>query len=141
MPTIEAINFSDARLIPLKNPSAARKEDINLAAGTYVAGQLVGEVTATPGTYTAYNSTKTNGGQNPAFLLEYKCIVDTDGNIWIGDLSGASEWGKPAKAVSAFRNGLFSCADLTGLDANAVPLLGHLVRGNTTAGELMVAGS
>jgi hypothetical protein len=144
MPTAAQLSFSDTRLIPLKNPKAARKENVNLRSGTYAAGTIIGELPSTPGTYGAYNSTNSSSTTNPAspsMLLEYGCVVDTDGNIWIGDTTGVSEWGQPAKSISAFRNGLFSVADLVGVTANSIAGLGRLVRGNSTAGELLVTGS
>lgn len=144
MPTIAQLNFSDTRLIPLKNPGAARKEDVNLRAATYAAGTVIGELPSAPGTYGAYassNSSVTTNPAAPSMLLEYGCVVDSVGQIWIGDTSGGSEWGQPAKGISAFRNGLFSVADLVGVDADVISKLGRLVRGNSTAGELMVTGS
>lgn len=144
MPTAAQLIFSDTRLIPLKNPGAARKENVNLRAGTYAAGTVIGELPSAPGTYGAYASTNSSSTTNPAtpsMLLEYAAVVDTNGAIWIGDTTGVSEWGNPAKAISAFRNGLFSVADLVGVDADVITKMGKLVRGNSTAGELMLMGS
>lgn len=141
-PTAASLTFSDARLIPLKNPAAARKENVNLKAGTYAMGTVIGE-TGAPGTFGPYNSTNSSATTNagaPTMLLEYSCVVDTNGNVWIGDTSGSSEWGNSSKHASAFRTGVFSVADLVGLDADVIGKMGRIVRGNSTAGELMVTG-
>lgn len=141
MPTAAAVTYSGNRLIPLKNPGAARKEHINLVAGTYAKGTVVGEVNATPGTYKAYATGNVDGSQNPTHILEYPCVVDGSGNVWLGDTSGSSDRGVSQKSAPAYRNGYFASEDLVGLDAGGLTKLnGRLTQGNLTTGRVMIGG-
>lgn len=81
-------------------------------------------------TFAAYASGNSDGSQNPSLILEYPCVTDVNGNI-ISDpyLPGV------APSASAFFCGTFDCADLTGLDTNAVSKMnGLVIAGTVTAG-------
>jgi hypothetical protein len=128
-------------LLPLKNPEGADLENIALkASSTYPAGQLVGEITASAGIYAAYASGGTDGTQLPTHLVMYSCVTDSLGNVFFGS-AAVSEWGQSVPVVPAYRNGYFSCADLVGLDANAVGKLGRLTEGVVSAGRFQMYGA
>lgn len=132
MPTTPTQTWEPSnRLTPLMDPGAARCIDVGLAASTtYAAGTVLGEVTATPGRYRAYASGNVDGSQVARVILQYACVTDASNNItWVG------EWGQTTKAIPAYYAGVFSTADLTGLDAGAVTNLGGaLVEGTVSAG-------
>lgn len=96
----------------------------------------------TPGTFAPYDGDNTDGSQNPTHILQYACVTDASGNVTFGaGPAGTSEFGQTSKGAPAYRSGLFSCADLVGLDANAVAKMGRLVKGNLQSGEFMVYGN
>lgn len=128
-------------LLPLKNPDDANTENLQLApSATYAAGQIVGEITATPGIYAAYASGGSNGTQKPTHLIMYSCVTDAAGNVFFGS-AASSEWGQSQPYAPAYRNGYFSCADLVGLDAGALAALGRLTEGTIASGRIMVHGA
>lgn len=88
------------------------------ASTTLAAGTILGEVSATPGTYAAYLSTHTDGTQNPVGILKRAVTTDSTGNITNWD-----EWGTPHAHATMFLEGMFRIQDLVGLDANAVTAL------------------
>jgi hypothetical protein len=107
----------------------ALQNAISLVQGTYAAGTVLGEVTATPGTYKAYASGNSDGSQVPKVLLEYPCTVDASGNI-----------SQPGDVVTtrldtpAYFAGTFKCSDIVGLDAGALTAAGwRLISGATVA--------
>lgn len=134
MPTAASSVYSaDAgRLVPLFPKDARRISVQLLASTTYLRGTVLGEVTATPGTYGAYLSTNTNGTANATLILEYACTTDASGNI-----TSIGEWGQTRLTTPAFYMGDFRSQELSGLDANAILKLGaRLVEGTNTIGIL-----
>lgn len=142
MPTTAIATFGAGRVDPLKDPKDGDIEVINLKVSTtFAAGTILGEVTATPGTYAPYASGNVDGSQNPTHVLQYACVTDASGNITFGaGPAGTSEWGQTFKGAPAYRSGEFNCADLVGLDANAVTKLGRLVQGTVSSGRVLVYG-
>lgn len=142
MPTAPVVTYSNARLDPLANPSAARLDHVNLLPGTYAAGTLIGPVTATPGTWGAYASGNTNGTQVPGRILQYGCVVDGSGNIFQGG-QASSEFGNSSKSAPAYRGGYFSSADIVGLDAAALAAWpgARLLEGSVSNGKVFFPGS
>lgn len=142
MPTAPIFTWGAGRVDPLKDAEDANLEVVNLKVSTtFAAGTIVGEITATPGTYGAYASGNVDGTQNPVGILQYACVTDASGNITFGGgPAGTSEWGETYKGAPMYRSGEFNCADLVGLDANAVTKLGRLVQGTVTAGRVLVYG-
>jgi hypothetical protein len=142
MPTTSIATFGAQRLIPLIEPDDAPRIDVNLATGTYALGTVLGEVTATPGTYKTYATGNVDGSQLATGLLEYACVVDASGNITLGNsASGGGEFAQTQKGVPMFISGTFNCADLVGLDAGAVTKLGRLLQGTITAGKFSMYGA
>lgn len=123
MPTSAVWTFSRSKLMPLYGETSAKRMNIALIASTtFAQGTILGEVTATPGTYKAYASGNVDGSQVAKCILEYGCSTDASGNITID-----GEWAATYKSVSAFlpNQGLsYSLGDLTGLDATALTALG-----------------
>jgi len=135
MPTTATTTWSaSGRLDPLYNPEDAIAQHVALAGpATYQRGTVLGEVTATPGTYKPYAAANADGSQNPAMLLMYTVVVDASGNV-----SLAGEFGQTQKSAPAYMAGVFRTQELVGLDANAVTrLAGRLVEGTVTAGQFL----
>jgi hypothetical protein len=140
MPTSPTTTWGQGGVWPLKHHGDARQEHVNLKASTtFAAGTVLGEITASPGTYGPYASGNTDGTQNPTLILQYPCVVDASGNIALGD-TASGEHGVTVKSAPAWRSGVFKTTELVGLDANAVSKLGRLIRGSVADGELVVYG-
>jgi hypothetical protein len=143
MPTTAAATFGGGRVDPLKAPDKAIVEVIGLKASTtFAAGTLVGEITASPGTYGPYATGNVDGTQNPTHIIQYACITDASGNVTFGSsvTAGAGEWAQTQKGAPAYASGEFSCADLVGLDAGAVTKMGRLIQGTVSSGRVLVYG-
>jgi hypothetical protein len=143
MPTTPAMTFGAKRVDPLKAPDKAIVEVVGLKVSTtFAAGTLIGEITATPGTYGPYATGNVDGTQNPTHIMQYDCITDASGNVTFGSgvTAGAGEWGQTQKGAPAYASGEFSTADLVGLDAGAVTKLGRLIQGTVTSGRILVYG-
>lgn len=117
MPTTHTQAWSARRVEPVKGVEEDHLDPVKLDTGTYLAGTLIGEVTATPGLYKAYDKDNVDGTQNPTHILEYDVVV-ASGNHFLGD-AAASEWGQSMKYTHAWRGGVFDIADLVGYDAEA----------------------
>jgi hypothetical protein len=94
----------------------------------------------TPGQYAKYDADATDGSQNPVGFLKYPCIVDSAGNIALGDTAGG-ENNVTSKTIDMYRCGTFRTEDLVGVDEAAIAALGaRLIRGTLASGVLMVPG-
>ena len=135
MPTTALSTFSATnRLDPLFKADDAFEINIALAAGTYQRGTVLGEITATPGTYKAYAPAAVDGSQTARVILRYGCTVDANGNLTL-----VGEWGQTQKFAPAFMQGYFRTQELVGLDAAAVgQLAGTLVEGTVTNGIIAI---
>ena len=128
MPTTPIGTFGYARVDPYRNAEDADVRNVNLKASTvFAAGTIVGEITATPGTYGPYASGNVDGSQNPVGILQYACATDASGNITFGTVAGTSEWGQTSISAPIYLSGIFRSEDLVGLDANAVTQLAYVV--------------
>lgn len=139
MPTTPVATFGYGRVDPYRNAEDAIVRNVNLKVSTvFAAGTVVGEITASPGTYGPYANGNVDGTGNPVGILQYACATDASGNITFGSVAGQSEWGLTSKGAPIYVSGYFKTDDLTGLDAGAVTKLGgHLVQGTVTSGELV----
>lgn len=132
MPTTYFQSYTNVRLVPAFDPDSALLKHCNLVAGTYAAGTLIGELTATPGTFKAYATGNADGSQLPKGFLAYGCTVDAQGNINLGgDLGGTT------KSVEFYISGYFQTQDLVGLDAGAVGALNGLLVSGTVANGVL----
>ena len=94
------------------------------------------------GTMEAYASGNSDGSQIPVGILAVEVATDTQGNVTYGPLPTGNGFGAIRHVALASRStGYFQCADLTGLDANAVSKLGRLIDGTTTSGVLCLTGA
>lgn len=128
---------------PIVNEDDAVQQEVMLMPSvTYPAGQVLGEVSATPGLFGKYVDANVNGTGVAKCILQYACKTDAAGLIWLGDTVGASDSGLSAgKAVPAWRSGVFKCADLTGLDAAALTDMGaRLLTGDISTGLVLLTG-
>lgn len=141
MPTSAVATYGRGRVMPLTQPHEAQEESIALMPSqTLTKGTLVGQVSASKDRYAAYNSTLTTGPEVPTHILEYDCVVDSSGNIVLGDQS-SGERGQSQKSVPAWVSGTFATTDLTGLDANAVTAMkARLTHGTVSDGRLVIPG-
>jgi hypothetical protein len=146
MPT-NITTYSNQKLEPFMNPEEAKMMDIKLVASIdYAAGTILGEVTATPGTYKAYTTGATDGSQFPRLILAYAVSTDASQNVTFTTTAGQAggDLGQTLKYAPAYYKGTFWCADLTGLDAGAMGVaatngyFGRLIRGTVSAGILQL---
>lgn len=107
--------------------------------GTTIASTTTGVVVA-PGQFKAYASGNTDGSQIPKCLLMRDCISDANGNITESPTAGqtSGQWGQTCLVTDAYYTGVFRIQNLTGLDANAVTVLGaKIILGNLNDGGLV----
>ncbi len=139
MATAAISTFGAGRVDPIRDPENALVENFNIPNSTVIAkGTVVGEITASPGVVKAYASGNSDGSEVPIGIMQYDVASDASGNVTYGGAAGASEWSQTEKGVRVYVRGMFSTADLTGLDANAVAKLGRLIRGTVSAGEVLI---
>lgn len=137
MPTAAQYTFepATAELVPVyAKPGVPRTHNVTLAAGTYSRGTVLGELTATPGTFKPYAAANTDGSQTAKLILKWGCVVDAQGNVTL-----AGEFGQTQRGVEAYYGGgnVFKTTELVGLDAGAVTSLGaSLVEGTLANGLL-----
>lgn len=131
MPTSAQMTFSNTVVQPVMDPQEALRSMLVVklkASTTYAAGTVLGEVTATPGTYGAYASGNSDGTQNATAILPRPVTTDSSGN-W------TDEWGSVLSTTPVYTTGKFRTQDLVGLDTNAVTkLAGRLLEGSVTSG-------
>ena len=132
--------FTCRKLEPLFDVRAARQLPVKLANSlSLVAGTVLGEVTAAPGTFKAYASGNSDGSEVPRCLLSVDTTTNSSGEHFFGT-QAASEFGETHLHTFAFFTGKFKTTDLTGLDANAVTKLGRLLSGSVANGILALLG-
>lgn len=127
---------------PLWNAKGAIEMPVNLPASiVYVAGTILGEVVASPGTYKAYDSDNTDGSEDPVGILAEDCATDASGNITFGSAAGTSMG--TSKTAPMWIKGDFDTREILqsgagSIDATAVAALGKLIQGTTAAGILRI---
>lgn len=132
------MNFAGVK--PFWNPDLARTMAVKIGASlTLPAGQLLGEVTATPGVYAAYDKDNSDGTEVLKAILEHAVTTDADALItnWIGPFGV----GVPAPlAVPAWISGIFKTTELTGDSIAAAVTAKRLVilQGDATTGVVQL---
>lgn len=135
MPTTNVYTTSPVKLEPLTAPEMARTLAAKFKASVDIAlGTLLGEYTADPGVYGAYDHTAVNGLQVLKGISMYHVV--TDANALITNLGGPLT----TQALSApiYYSGYFASGDVanpTELDDAVAAGYARLVQGNTTVGE------
>lgn len=123
--------FTNKKLDPFYKPEEALELPVRLAQGTYQRGQLLGEVSATPGLFKAYADAAVDGSGVARAALSRACTVDAQGKVTIDDRGAA------VREVYAYFSGYFDTTDLVGLDAAAVnDLNGRLIYGTVANGVI-----
>lgn len=139
MPATAQLIFTNTGLVPFYPGHTPKRHGVKLPNNAvYARGTVIGELTATPGSFKAYASGNADGSQVPKAILEHDCAVDAAGNITLGPTAGGTEWGQTFPYASAFFSGDFATAELTGLDATALTNqpAWHLINGSLTVGVL-----
>ena len=138
-----AVNtFGNQKLEPYYAGVPHVLESVKLPASvSYPKGTLLGELTATPGTFSAYAAANTDGSQFPKAILPYDVTTDASGNA---SIAGLAPFGLVAATptVPAYFKGAFRSEELrqTGagaIDAGAVagPYM-KLINGTVAAGAV-----
>lgn len=134
MPSSATDNYSAAKLEPAYDPGSAVTNAYKFASGDYVAGQVLGFVAAT-GAVGAYANGNSDGTQTAAVICMYDCT--SDGTHVSITSSGDVLAGETATDAPVYEKGFFNCAELTGLDANAITdMHARLMGANTVSGVL-----
>jgi hypothetical protein len=112
--------FTNQKLEPYYLQPAPVEMAVKLPASvTYARGTLLGELTATPGTFAAYASGNSDGSQFIKAILAFDTTTDGSGNATI---SGPTVTGilPVAQSVPAYFRGVFRCEDLVQSGAGAI---------------------
>lgn len=138
MPTAAMDTYNANRLIPYYHPNDALCVNFKFPnSTTIVAGTVVGEITASPGSVKAYANGNSDGSEVALGVSQYDVTVDASGNhTW-----GGSSFGETRLYAPVFISGFFKTTDLTGLDAPGIADLGRLVHGTLADGVLAISGS
>lgn len=134
MPTAPQSTYSAAnRLDPIFNAEEARVMNVALAASTvYPRGTVLGEVTATPGTFKPYATAAVDGSGVAKGILQWGCSTDASGNVTIFPEQGVTQKFAPMYMPGA---GYFKTSELVGMDTDAMAdLHAALVAGDLTSG-------
>lgn len=126
MPVAPFQTYSLSRLDPVYSPDKAREISVNLAPSTtYAKGQVLAELTATPGTYGVYVAGGAGGLGTPKAILRYACTTDAAGNI-----TSTGDLGVTEKNLDVFYCGAFRIEEVVGLDAAGLTAMGgHVMQG------------
>lgn len=102
---------------------------------TYPKGRILGELTATPGTYGLYADANADGTGVAKCVLPRQVTTDAAGLIYDGAQASNEETGYSQLTAPAFFGGIFKTQDLVGIDAAAVTDLGgKVIFGDLTSG-------
>ena len=124
MPTsTQAQKFSNYKLEPAQNPGMAMIRNVKLPVSvSYKAGTLVGEVSATPGTFKAYASGSVDGSQIVKGILVYDVATDASGNVSLTQTAGnvGGEFGQQQPYAGIYIRGMFYTQDLPQSGAGSI---------------------
>jgi len=101
----------------------------NLTGGTLSIAQTTAGVAY--GRFKAYASGNSDGSQIPKCILAYDCVTDAFGNIFNGANGATMPEFWTQATTEAWYKGEFLVSMLTGLDANALSILGRLFSGTS----------
>ena len=134
MPTTPIATWSGKRVDPYMDPEDALEIAVQLKPSTtYQAGMVLGEITASPGTFAPYASGNADGTQTPRGILPQDCTTDATGLITGAD----APLGDTRKDTHVYFAGTFRTNDLIGLDAAGITAAGwRLIFGTATNGSV-----
>ena len=145
MSNVAQVIYSNQKLEPYYLSTPPAEMNVKLPASvSYARGTVLGELTASPGTFSAYASGNTDGSQFPKAILTFDTTTDATGNAII---AAVAPFGivAPTPSAPAYFRGVFRSEDLRGaagtgtgpgsLDAGAIagPYM-RIVSGTITAG-------
>ena len=105
------------------------------ASTTFAKGTVLGEITASPGTYAAYATGNVDGTETAKCVLPRQVTTDAAGLIYEGAQASNEEIGYAQLTTPAWFGGVFKTQDLVGLDAAGVTDLGgKVIFGDLTTG-------
>src|SRR5262245_57857824 len=120
MPT-NVLNYTVSKLEPAYAPEMAKTDVFKIASGSYVAGTVLGIVSAT-GAAKAYANGNSDGSERAQIIAMYNMYSDGT-NVSLTD-DAALLPGEVATGAPCYIAGFFECGELTGLDANAITDMG-----------------
>lgn len=137
MPTAATTTFTEDCIDPVYPDVPAPMQNVKLSDGTYAKGTVLGELTATPGTFAAYADANVDGTGVAKAILKYAVVV-ASGLVTIGTASGGGPFGQTKTHAPVYFGGAFRTSELTGFDAAALAdLNGHLANGSVSSGILV----
>lgn len=136
MPATYQQGYTNAQVIPTYGQLTPEQRAVNIAPSlTLAKGTVLGELTATPGTYKAYAAANTDGSQVPKAILMYPVTTDALGNV-----TGIGDFGATYHTTPVYVSGEFKTTDLVGLDQNAVTVMvGRITDGTLANGHVRFA--
>jgi len=143
MPTTANMSYSNQKLEPVYDPDLARQRAVAIAPGQSVPrGAVLGELTASPGVYSAYNASHSDGTQIAKAICTYDITTDSSGNVTLSattsQTAGPYGDGFAGQTAPVYVSGVFNTAELVGLDATAIVDLGaRFEQGSLTAGGIL----
>lgn len=142
MPTAEVMSWSGQKIEPYYRPDEAVLVHVKLVASVnYPRGTVLGEVTATPGTFGAYVDANVDGTGVAKAILPFDVQTDASGNATFASTAAqvGGEFGQTSLTVPVYVRGFFRAEDLVGLDAAGLTdLKGRIVHGTITVGVIGV---
>ena len=143
MPTTAVTSYSNQKLEPVYDHDLARQRAVAIAPSQSIArGTILGEITATPGVYSAYNASHTDGTQIAKAISVYDIATDANGNVTLSATTGQTvgPYGDGFAGLSApvYVCGVFNTTDLVGLDSTAVvDFCARFEQGSLSAGGML----
>lgn len=110
-------------------------QEIKLAASTtFAKGTVLGEVTASPGTFDEYATGNSDGTQTARCILARQVTTDAAGLIYDGAQVPNEEIGYSVLTVPAIFSGVLKIEDCVGLDSGGLADLGGKVIAGSISG-------
>lgn len=139
MPTAASNTFGNARLDPVYKSANALVHHVKLQASQTIAkGTVMGELTASPGTFKVYATGNADGSETAKCIMQYDVVTDASQKVTIG----GGEAGQKYETAPVYFSGYFRTTELVGLDAaGIVDFGGHMVSGVVADGIVCLPGS
>lgn len=143
MPSTALYTFTGKKLESQIRPDLSPTIAVKLpVSSTFTLGTILGEITATPGTFNTFDPNAADGTQIAKCILQYTVTTDADG---LATISGAFP-AFPERSVPAYVGGYFDCATIDTAMGDAGTLLaaaissgfGKLVEGTAAAGTVAI---